>query len=157
MGSNNRMNPHAGIEENAQIDSDCIMGMYSTVGSSAKLERNVYVGDNCRIGSNSVIGQNSIIQPYAMIPDDGLVGANEIIIKTPTTAELYKNSLPVDRISQSEYIMIATVFNAVVLIAKILFFLVLNWQITVNQKSESPFKICSFLIMISYLHREFAD
>lgn len=89
------------VFENAKIGSNCVLDDRSKVGPNANIGRGTYVGKDCDIGDNAFIGDNSIILDNATVPANGYVGSNQMVMRTPTSVDLYSSCAPVEELSQN--------------------------------------------------------
>ncbi|KAG4070462.1 hypothetical protein HA402_005694 [Bradysia odoriphaga] len=104
IGSNTRLSDHSTVGNFASIGNECIVEGHSTVGSDANVGSFVYCGRHSSIGAGAVIGDNAVIHRHANVVNGRHVNNNEVIIRSPTSAALYANCLPLGSIPQNEWV-----------------------------------------------------
>lgn len=101
LGANIVLNENVTIVK-ASIEDGCIVDKNAKINSESILGVNSYIGSSAVVGSNVKIRNNAVIQKMTFIPNNTQVDENDVIIKTPTTFDLYLDSLPFERIPQSK-------------------------------------------------------
>ncbi len=62
-----RIDPHAIVEEGAQIGAGCVVGPFSLIGSEVVLRDGVQIGSHVVVTGQTVIGENSRVFPFASV------------------------------------------------------------------------------------------
>ncbi|XP_037031945.1 uncharacterized protein LOC119071231 [Bradysia coprophila] len=102
IGSNTRVSDHTRVHNFASIGNECIVESHSTVEPNANIGSFVYCGRHSSIGPEAVIGDNAVIHRHAKVVNGRHVKINEVIIRSPTSAALYANCLPLCSIPQND-------------------------------------------------------
>lgn len=71
--------------ENAMIEK------YAEIGKKSEIKSKAFIGKYSVIQSNVIVGESAVIHKYAEIPKDSNVDAMEVVIRTPSSYDLYRN------------------------------------------------------------------
>lgn len=91
---------NAEVGANAIIEDECFIDKNAEIGPSAKVSRNAYIGNSTEIMVN--VGKSAIIHNHVKILEGEHIKANEIVIRSPSTYDLFLMCAPFDQISKQE-------------------------------------------------------
>ncbi|XP_055302034.1 acyl-[acyl-carrier-protein]--UDP-N-acetylglucosamine O-acyltransferase-like [Sitodiplosis mosellana] len=98
FGNRVKVNQYAAIADEAEIGDDDYLDQYALVGLSVKVAPKAYIGMFSSIQPNAIVNALAVIHKFVEIPSGATVKYNEVVIRTPSSYELYQRCLPVESI-----------------------------------------------------------
>ncbi|XP_055309837.1 putative uncharacterized protein DDB_G0267716 [Sitodiplosis mosellana] len=102
IGNGVKVNKHASISNGAEIQTDSLIDEFSSIGSDAKIGPKVYIGKFASISANAIVNELAIVHKFVEIPNGYMIKNNEIVIRTPSTYELYQKCAATGSISDAQ-------------------------------------------------------
>ncbi|XP_055307080.1 UDP-3-O-acylglucosamine N-acyltransferase-like isoform X2 [Sitodiplosis mosellana] len=96
------VNDFASIGNDAEIQDDSFIDEYASIGADVKVASKVYIGQFSSIQANAIIRELAIIHVCVKIPSGATVENNEVVIRSPSTYELYKKCAVISSISDAQ-------------------------------------------------------
>ncbi|XP_055310765.1 uncharacterized protein LOC129573771 [Sitodiplosis mosellana] len=102
IGNGVKVDKHASISNGAGIQDDSLIDEFSSIGSDAKIGPKVYIGKFASISANAIVNKLAIVHKFVEIPNGYMIKNNEVVIRTPSTYELYQKCAAIGSISDAQ-------------------------------------------------------
>lgn len=93
IGMNSIIHEYVNISNNVTAGSKCIFDIHSKIGANTRIGERVYIGKHVTVLPGCSIGSHAVLCDNAIIPENGIVRPYDLIIRTPSSDDLYSDCL----------------------------------------------------------------